>query len=116
VVVAFQGAKALTHPVERATTTSSATAGSRRNDRKNGKSNGRSRFPKGMTERKARARATTTARANADANAGVLRFAQDDEERWDERSGLPDGIDRKNGKSRGKRKNGRQQVRSLRSE
>jgi hypothetical protein len=42
-----------------------------------GKSKRRSRFPEGMTERKARTKATATATANT----GVLRFAQDDGEK-----------------------------------
>ena len=45
----------------------------------NGK--GRSRFPSGMTERKARARTTATATATAKANAGLstsLRYGRDD--------------------------------------
>jgi len=59
----------------------------------NGNDRGRSRFPEGMTERKAtatataratatataRATATATARATATATTGVLHFVQDDE-------------------------------------
>ena len=51
----------------------------------NGNDRGRSRFPEGMTERKATATAratataTATARATATATTGVLHFVQDDE-------------------------------------
>jgi hypothetical protein len=38
----------------------------------------RSRFPEGMTERKARARATATATARATATTAVLHCVQDD--------------------------------------
>jgi hypothetical protein len=38
----------------------------------------RSRFPEGMTERKASATARATARATTKANTGILHYVQDD--------------------------------------
>ena len=43
------------------------------NQKSKGKSNRRSRFPEGMTERKARARAKTTARAKTNTGVSTLR-------------------------------------------